>query len=389
MTHPLVKTPIASTLRTGFFAFFPSALVAGGLALAPLLGVAGLASLRPAVLAQWGRAPAGVWLLAAFSAWAAASAFWSSYPDHGQALRFAATLIPCLLFAADRDGNLVTEAAGLAALVVALAMLSFEAFAGMPLNRAVQPEALEWVLARNPGRGVSVIAVTLWPVLAALFARGGLIRTSGALLLGGVGALLSTRFGMDANLMAYAAGGLAFAIGCAAPRLGIWLTSFCLAAWLLAAPFATPFVMSALNGGLPHSWSVREEIWRFAIARIWENPWVGHGMDASRAFTETITVGDETMRALPLHPHSASLQIWLETGAVGALLAAAALAAGGFALTNVFGGRRAHAGAICATFAAAGVLSNVSFGAWQEWWIAAICAGAALIAAIPVTSARA
>jgi hypothetical protein len=74
------------------------------------------------------------------------------------------------------------------------------------------------------------------------------------------------------------------------------------------------------------------------------------------------------------------MQVWFETGAVGALLAAALTLAGGWALSRVLVDR-AQAAAAAATLASAGVIANLSYGIWQEWWDAALFLAAALVAA--------
>ena len=61
-------------------------------------------------------------------------------------------------------------------------------------------------------------------------------------------------------------------------------------------------------------------IWSFAGDRIAERPVTGWGLDSSRA----IPGGDDPIRPretwMPLHPHNAALQVWLELGAPGAAL---------------------------------------------------------------------
>ena len=72
-------------------------------------------------------------------------------------------------------------------------------------------------------------------------------------------------------------------------------------------------------------WSARHriEIWTFATTRITERLWFGHGIDASRSIpsrgemSQFMPIGDIL---LPLHPHNAFLQIWLEFGALGCVL---------------------------------------------------------------------
>src|SRR5215813_15205981 len=71
----------------GFFALLPGACVAGGLALAPLTAVAGLAGVRPRALRPPAKPSIQLILFIGFVAWAVLSSAWSAYPDHRQALR--------------------------------------------------------------------------------------------------------------------------------------------------------------------------------------------------------------------------------------------------------------------------------------------------------------
>ena len=377
--------------RAGFFTLLPGAAVAGGLAIAPLMGLAGLASARPRTFVALRRAPLGLAFLLGFFLWAALSTLWAPNPEEGQAWRLAIVFFPGLLLISGAGSRPVTEAAGVAAVFVTIVMLGIEAALGMPFNRAFQPDEIDWVLARNPGRGATLLVVLVWAALGALLARRRALHALLFVLISGGAGWLSAQFDMDANLIAFAAGTFAFWLGFALPRFALVTVCTVLAAWLLAAPFATPLVFAdpRFVESLPNSWAVRSEIWRFACERIAEQPWIGRGMDAARAFTEQITVRGETMRALPLHPHSASLQVWLETGAVGAILAALALLAGGWGLAKAFRYNRSAAAATTATLAAMGLFANVSYGAWQEWLWAVSLTAACLIAAIPATSAKA
>ncbi len=73
---------------------------------------------------------------------------------------------------------------------------------------------------------------------------------------------------------------------------------------------------------------------------------------------------------LPLHPHDAVLQIWLELGAAGALAAAVAVLV---PLRRCYRRLEGRAAAPVAAAAAAGTAAVLaSFGIWQEWWISAL-----------------
>ena len=109
-------------------------------------------------------------------------------------------------------------------------------------------------------------------------------------------------------------------------------------------------------------------IWSFAADRIAERPLTGWGLDASRA----IPGGDDPIRPgepwMPLHPHNAALQVWLELGAPGAVL---------FALLVAFvWGVLARAEWPPLFAAGAGGSLTIAFvgcfgtyGIWQEWWL--------------------
>jgi O-antigen ligase len=74
------------------------------------------------------------------------------------------------------------------------------------------------------------------------------------------------------------------------------------------------------------------------------------------------------------HPHSAPVQAWVETGAVGALLLTFA------GLAFLWRLRRLQASALASrlALAAAGFgVATVAHGAWQGWWIAALALSAA------------
>lgn len=381
--------------RAIFFVLLPPAAVGGGLALAPLLAAAGAASFRPSMLRQAieNKAPVLVALLA-FGAWAVLSTAWSAHPDHSQALRFALTVGLGVLFvgaaAGDAAAQRLTRAAAWAAFLVLAGLLAIEATWNFPFNRATQPDLADWVLERNPARGAVILLAMSWGLAGAGLFWGGRWRWAIALAALALGGFFSTQFTQAANIAAYIIGLLAFALGLAAPRLAPLLICGVLAAWMLAAPFVTPLVFKdqAFVDRLPYSVAARVGIWDYVCAQILENPVIGHGLDASRAVTDTISVRGAQMRGVSLHPHSASLQIWFETGGIGAVLAGAVLLLGGAWLSRRFADNRAAAAAACASLAALGLIANVSYGIWQEWWNATMLLSAAVVGAIGARAAR-
>lgn len=381
----------ASTVGiAALFALLPAASVGGALALPVLLCLAGALALRPSLIRQVLEKKAWpLWTVIAFLVWAAASSLWSAYPGHAQALKLAILAPLGLMFAAAagaEPARPVTRAAGIAAFVVLAALMSVEAIWDMPLNRAANPDTPPGEVVRNVNRGAAVLLALTWAPAAALMTGG---RAWAAIALFGASAFLALPFGIWANVAGFAVGLAAFVLAFAAPRMALMAVSGALAAWMLTAPFLTPLILAnqRLVDALPESWAQRAGIWNYVCARILEQPWIGRGLDASRAVTDRIEVRGVDLRAIPLHPHSASLQIWYETGAVGAGLAALALVAGGWALAGAFDRNRPGAAAAAATLAALGVIANVSFGAWQEWWNATIFVAAALVGALTLRRA--
>lgn len=112
-------------------------------------------------------------------------------------------------------------------------------------------------------------------------------------------------------------------------------------------------------------------IWSFAGDRIAERPVTGWGLDASRA----IPGGDDPIRPretwMPLHPHNAALQVWLELGAPGAVLFALLIALVWHALTRIEWPPLFTAAA-GGTLTIAFVGCFATYGIWQEWWLGTV-----------------
>lgn len=377
----------AAFASAALFCLLPAAAAGGALALPLTLCLAGLASFRPSLIRQALENKAlALLLLLLFTLWAAFSTLWSPWPKHDQAFKILALVPLGLLFAASagsEPSQRLMRAAGLAAFLVLAALLTIEAVWQMPINRAARPDAELGDLGRNLMRGSVVLLAMVWAVAASQLQEGAAWRGIVAFLVLLAGAALMVPFEQAAAVLGFALGFAAFALALVAPRLAIWGVTAGLATWMLAAPFVTPLVIANqdLIDRLPLSWAARAGIWDYVCARILEQPIIGHGLEASRAVSDRISVRDLDMRGVPVHPHSASLQIWFETGAVGAVLAAAALLACGLALANALKHDRPAAAATAGTIAALGLVANLSFGIWAEWWIATLFIAAALVGA--------
>ena len=125
-------------------------------------------------------------------------------------------------------------------------------------------------------------------------------------------------------------------------------------------------------------------IWSFTGQHIAERPIVGWGLDSARA----IPGGKVEIRPgqdwLPLHPHDAALQLWLELGAPGAALFAIFIGLLWLRLARARWPPLYTAAAGGELFAATAVASS-AWGIWQEWWLGTL--GLALFATLVMARA--
>ncbi len=155
---------------------------------------------------------------------------------------------------------------------------------------------------------------------------------------------------------------------------------------VLTAPLTLPRLADyplVLRGAdtFKNSFGHRLLIWDFAGKRIAERPLLGWGLDAARAIPGGQDLIRADQRRLPLHPHNAALQVWLELGLPGAALLALLLgwiwlrlAAAAWPPLYVAASGGSVA-AICAVLSA-------GWGIWQEWWLATLALAAFAILAM-------
>lgn len=372
-----------------FYVIGAPAAIGGGLALAPLQALIGL------LFAPWERIKAlpralglsGAALLL-FIGWALVSLIWTpSANAPQQAIKTVAGVITGIGFvaiaaaASDAQRRLIQRiaAAGLA-LLAALCLI--EAFADMPINYLFQPHAEHGMLERNPAKGVTILLCWMWPVIGALAGGSTFERTLWRVLF--ICAMIACFFfGVDANIAVAVIGLIAYAFGYVLPRVAPALILTIWAGWLVASPWVLPLIAhSALLAQMPQSWRHRGAIWTYAADKIQANPILGYGLDSARTFNKPRAFEGMQIPAIPLHPHSGSLQIWFELGVVGVALAALALLLGAWRAANAFGDQPARAGAFAACAVAIGFYWNFSVGLWQEWYVAVAFGAAALVAAL-------
>lgn len=340
----------------------------GPLGFAPLLGLAGLLCLGPLRIGPR-EAPLAVALLAGV-AWAAFSTFWSAHRpselEDSVALKLLLQLpLYWAAWVAARRADPALRRLALRIFAWGLAaygaLLLVEAFTGAAIYRGLRElinDPIRPDLGRkNVAQGSFVLAL-LWPVVAVGGYRAGAPAWLAAPMALGT-LLLAHNFGSDAPVLAV---GLAVLVGALVwiwPRRAPKGLALGAAGLMIAMPLLILAMLQlGLGRGLPESWEQRVGYWGYAIARIADHPFRGWGLDASRAFSPHIQ----------LHPHNGPLQVWLELGMVGAAVAALAWA---FVFRRLARDARSLTAAATAGSASVYLLFGVvSFGVWQEWWLA-------------------
>jgi exopolysaccharide production protein ExoQ len=360
------------------FLFLPI-LVLASRGVAPLGAVAGVCAfglVAPNGAAAWRRVRGWALLFAALIVWGLASAFWAVDPQHSLAiaLRLTALFLAglSLMAAVDEIAAPGRVMACLTAGLVAALMLTLVQFwthgvlTGMLSRRAF----IEPVL----NQAEDGFGFLLLPLGAAWFLSGR--RWVAALLVVATAAVICLLVGDAAQI--------AFLLGVAVAALLYfwrrWLARIAAAASvvvILAAPVIFP-PLAGIDAARHAAQEVKSSmwhrlaIWSFAGSRIAEKPFFGWGLDSSRAIpggNTPIPHGYPGQTSLPLHPHNAPLQVWLELGVPGALLFALFAARLWLALGRVTWPPlyAAAAGGSLVTVLTVGL---GSYGIWQEWLIA-------------------
>lgn len=345
------------------------------LALCGLLAIPGLARPRPA-------SPPAMALLV-LVIWALVSLFWSPGAPSPGDLKGGGALESItglkLLFQLALYGSAIAALRGLsepsarrAATVLAISVLALALL--VALDGISGASFYQWLrsVIHDPIRPdlavvkVSIatyaLALLFWPTARIMSGRGW---TPAAFVLLGAVIIGSLALSADASWAALAFGFVAFG---AVKLYGK------MAARLLVPAVAAPFVLGpvmllwGVHSGLvnwlhrhvPRSWDARLDIWAFTADHVQTHAIRGWGLDASRTFGP----------AIPLHTHNASMQLWLELGAIGAALGAIFFSWVAYRIVGLTGESREDGAIAAGALVTYLTIGGLSFGVWQEWWLA-------------------
>jgi len=330
----------------------------------------GLVLTRPAAYPTRLRHPA--MLLAFVVLWGALSAWWSI--DPGRSLILAARLLG--LFAA---GLALAAAASrierpercLSLLLAGSALGIVLAFGDRVTGGRVDDLLHDrGYLPTETNQVMIALAILALPAAAALWPRRRAVAVGAAIV-------ATAAIALSVDESAKLGLGLAIVIAALAYwqcRLVARVLVFASMLFVILAPLTLPRlahmpkVFDAVDG-FKESAGHRLLIWSFVGNRIADHPVLGWGLDSSRAIPGGgIVIRPPHETWLPLHPHNAALQVWLELGAVGVLPFVALLALLWYRVAGA-GWPRLYGAAAAGSLAAVLTIGFLSYGVWQEWWL--------------------
>ncbi len=363
-------------------------LAAGPLYAALVFGPAGALALLAA--ARHHRLPAidrGFGTLAlAFAALASAGTLWSIVPAHtaGAAAQIALILTAALLVLAtplpDPEACRALTRLLPWTLALGVALLCVDTTLGYPFQKLAGLDGTKY------SRGLDYLVLIAWPLLAHFVGerRWPMAAMVAALMAVAVTVGVSTTGALALMV------GAAVLIFAALARQAAGPALFALVAALVAA---LPFILRAfaesrraLEPLLKTSGFHRLEIWDYMSARILEQPLLGWGLLSAKSvpIRPEELAGYRWVSPGGIYPHNQWLELWLETGALGAALALAFLALVFWRIR-----RRLPAAIQPFAYAACGsalIISWLNFEITTDSWWAALAASALLfrlVSALP------
>jgi O-antigen ligase len=375
---------IAGTFGIGF-GFFAGAGVTGLSLLIGLLGlwamIYGLTSKGAPLVSALKQGFARNWFawltFFAFVVWVMVTAFWSPAQElAGESVRRLTTMLifaPLAVWASastHESDQKIAHRGVLAGIAIALFILSIETISGAAVNKIASPEKYPLAIAGDLGRAGTATLSLFWVGFACLKRH----NTNSQVLAGFtlISVLIAFQFGTDLNALGLVLGTCAALLALSFPRVTIGILTGTCAAIMISAPLLYPFLtkvaVSVVPGGhLPMSYGRRAQMWNLAADLIGQKPLTGWGVGAGSTFDKIIRFEGFDWPEIQLHPHAAPLHVWLETGAIGALLACLAIIAAGSAALSTFGRHKVATSALVGGMTFLALQWGLSHAAWREW----------------------
>ncbi len=214
-------------------------------------------------------------------------------------------------------------------LILGGAFLAIELNLDFPISRILRPSHTEfstWELNKNVAAFILLSAIAMLSNIHTLTKESLKQNLSRLILLIPIAFVLNATASQSAQLSAIAM--MSAFIGMSLiPRLSLPLCFGTVILLFSIFPWITTPIYKNFAGESNQveilkeaSTSTRLEIWDFIADKIHENPWTGFGIDTTRIIHfdyPMVYYWDTSI----LHPHNGALQLWIEFGVFGALLA--------------------------------------------------------------------
>ncbi len=214
----------------------------------------------------------------------------------------------------------------------------------------------------------TLIALYLWPVSLALWLRR--YRSSSVLLIAIAVAIFLPSEAQSVSL-ALILGILAAIFATAFPHASKITLSLLIVVGMALMPVIPQVLQSVFEGReelIATSALHRLEIWNYVVSKIFSEPALGYGLEASRILGEgTRSAIAPSSTLLPLHPHNGFLQIWLELGLSGYLALGLLCLWLVHKVTQQKGAKMVFSTGLLVSGLS---LFSTAFGMWQSWLIA-------------------
>ena len=322
------------------FGLWPLAAFVGAGGFGPLMGLAAVATAPKSIPRM--RIRAYMLVLAGFLIYSASTTFWSPQPFSlinidiargvfsvnsevlrtGLALLAGAGLITAAQGLDEKGRTLISRVATVALLVQLFSVIVLTLFEKQAIAffYGTRPDD-EGV--QNISRNSQIMAAAA-PFLIMGLAKGrGPIATGMiAVVIVAVEAALLIARGVDAGLLALLLAGACMGSVFIFKRYGFRILGGVIAALIMMTPFIFQFLSRGANAiTATNSAEYRQAIWQRTLEVLQDNPVIGSGVGVLRTHRDMIPEGMfANLFYIPNHPHNMPLQLWVETGVVGALL---------------------------------------------------------------------
>ncbi len=319
-----------------------------------------------------------VWLaLALFASWTLLTALWSPATElAGETVRRLGALSVMgpiaiwVVYSCQGFDRLIAQRGIVAGVFLSLFLLGFDTLNHYAMNKIASPGKVDLAIDGDMGRAASATLTLFWVGYACLHQQ--LVETRVRVALAVLALFIALQFGTDLNAVGLLAGTIGALFALRFPKTAIGLVTGGAAVLLAGAPviyaLLARFTLGlAPEGELPLSYGRRAQMWEVAVQLIEQKPLAGWGLGATSLFDRPITYGGLEWPLIQLHPHAAPLHIWVETGGIGAFLAAITVVLAGGAAIKVFGRYRVATAALVGGLTFLTLSWGFSHAAWREW----------------------